>query len=151
MKAVRYLILTAVAVAILWASPRGWAQVSSTPNAAHPLVVVPPNATDPVSVPPAIKALINNFNLAREKFLAAQNLLIIKLKHATTATEREQIRSELQANRKAWLDALRDVREQLKTELAALKGKISHEEFLRIIDAAHNAGIEGGLNHHRGH
>jgi hypothetical protein len=151
MKAVRYLILAGVAVASLCASPRAWAQVSSTPNAAHPLVVVSPNAADTAGVPPAIKALINNFNLTREKFLAAQNLLAIKLRHATTATEREQIRSELQANRRAWLDALRDIREQLKTELAALKGKISHEEFLRIIDAAHNAGLEGGLNHHRGH
>jgi hypothetical protein len=44
----------------------------------------------------------------------AQNLLLIQLKNATTAAERQQIRAELQANRKAFLDALRDFRQQLK-------------------------------------
>ncbi len=95
--------------------------------------------------------MIRNFDATRDSFLAAQNLLQIKLRNATTATERQQIRAELQANREAFLAALRAFRQQLKTELAALKGKISHEEFLRIIDAAHNAAAEGGLNHHRGH
>jgi hypothetical protein len=95
--------------------------------------------------------MITSFDQTRDKFLASQNLLLIKLKNATTAVEREQIRERLQANRRAFLDALRDFRQQLKNELAALKGKVSHEEFLRVIDAAHNAFIEGGLNHHRGH
>jgi hypothetical protein len=56
----------------------------------------------------------------------------------------------LQDNRQAFLDALKDFRSQLKDDLTALKGKISHAEFLRIIDAAHDAATEGGLNHHKG-
>lgn len=153
MNAVRHLILTVMAVAGFCASPKVWAQASSTPQShgAPPVTVVGPNAASVGDVPPSIRSMITSFNAARERFLAAQNLLLIKLKNATTAPERQQIRAELQANRQAFLEALRSFREQLKTELAALKGKISHEEFLRIIDAAHNAAIEGGLNHHRGH
>src|SRR5277367_4481285 len=148
MKAVRYLILTGMAVASLCASNNAWAQASSAAPL-PPVIVVPPTATDLAGVPKGIQILIGNFNLLREKFLAAQNLLQSQLKNATTATERQQIRAQLQANRQAFLDALKDFRQQLKSELAALKGKISHEEFLRIIDAAHNAAVEGGLSHHR--
>jgi hypothetical protein len=154
MKTVRYLFLTGMAVASLCGSRSVLAQVSSTPaktNPLPPLTMVPPTATPLGGVPPAIKTMITSFDITRDNYLAAQNLLLIQIKKATTATERQQIRAELQANRQAFLAALRHFRQQLKTELAALKGKISHEEFLRIIDAAHNAAIEGGLNHHRGH
>ncbi|HEV7925294.1 MAG TPA: hypothetical protein VGR14_08065 [Verrucomicrobiae bacterium] len=139
-----------MAVAILCASNGAWAQASSTATT-PPVTVVPPTATDLAGVPKGIQTLISNFNQLRDKFLAEQSALLIKLKHATTETERQQIRERLQANREAFLAALRDFRQQLKSELTALKGKISHEEFLRIIDAAHNAGLEGGLSHHRGH
>jgi hypothetical protein len=153
MKAVRYLILTVMAVASLVASPKVWAQPSSTPrtNSGPPVSVAPPSAFDLGGVPRGIRVMITTFDLTRDNFLAQQNLLQIQLRNATTATERQQIRAQLQANREAFLNALRDFRQQLRTELAALKGKISHEEFLRIIDAAHNASVEGGLNHHRGH
>jgi hypothetical protein len=113
--------------------------------------VVPPSATDLGGVPKGIRTMITSFDVTRDNFLASQNLLRIRLQHATTAPERQQIRAELQANRDAFLAALRHFRQELKTELTALKGKISHEEFLRVIDAAQNASVEGGLNHHRGH
>jgi hypothetical protein len=150
MKAVRRLILTVMAVASFCASHSAWGQATATP---HPLppVVAPPATTDLSGVPKGLKIMITRFDLTRDKFLAAQNLLDIQLKNATTPVERQQIREQLQQNRQAFLTTLRDLRQQLKTELAALKGKISHEEFLRIIDAAHNASLEGGLNHHRGH
>ncbi len=153
MKAARYLILTVMTVASLFASPNVWAQASSTAgsNGAPPVAVAPPSAFDLGGVPRGIRGMITSFDLTRDHFLAQQNLLQIQLRNATTATERQQIRAQLQANREAFLAALRDFRQELKTELTALKGKISHEEFLRIIDAAHNASIEGGLNHHRGH
>jgi len=152
MKAIRYLFLAVMILASSFALPSARAQVSSTPrtNGSTP-VIVPPTAIPTEGVPKTIREMIINFDLTRDRFLAAQNLLQIKLRNATTATERQQIRAELQANRQAFLDALKDFRQQLKTELAALKGKISHDEFLRIIDAAHNAAVEGGLNHHRGH
>ena len=154
MKAVRHLILTAMAVASLGASPSAWAQTNTTPptpGALPAVTVVPPATADLGGVPKGIKIMITSFDQTRDKYLAAQNLLLIKLNNATTAVEREQIRAQLQHNRQAFLTALKDFRQQLKNELAALKGKISHEEFLRIIDAAHNAAVEGGLNHHRGH
>jgi hypothetical protein len=113
--------------------------------------VAPPNAVDLGGVPGDIKALIRSFALTRDKFLAEQDLLRIQLNHATTPSERQRIREELQANRKAFVAAQDALRLQLKEELAALKGKISHEEFLRILDAAHNAATEGGIGHHKGH
>jgi hypothetical protein len=152
MKAGRYLILTGIAVVSLCAPHSAWAQPNATPpGATPPVVVVPQNGTDLGAVPKGIKTLILSFDVMRDHYLAEQNILLIKLKNATTAAERQQIREKLQANRQAFLDALKDFRQQLKDELTALKGKISHEEFLRIIDAAHNAITEGGLSHHKGH
>jgi len=147
MKAIRYLILAGIVVASLCASRSVWAQASAIP----PVVVVPQDGRDLAAVPPEIKTLIINFDQTRDKYLAAQDLLLIKLKNATTAAEREQIRAQLQANRQAFLAALKAFRQTLKDELTALKRKISHEEFLRIIDAAHNAATEGGIGHHKGH
>jgi hypothetical protein len=136
----------------LWAPRHAWAQTSTTPpTATPPVTVTPPNGADFAGIPKDIRALLRSFNLTRDQFLAAQDLLRIKLNHATTASERERIREELQANRRAFLTAQNAIRLQIKEELAALKGKISHEEFLRILDAAHSAETEGGLGHHRGH
>jgi hypothetical protein len=153
MRATRKLILAGITGASLCVSPVVWAQASGPPSAdaSSPLVVVPHGDTDLPGVPKDIKPLIISFDQTRDKYLAAQDQLLAQLKHATTAAEREQIRKELQANRQAFLDALKSFRQQLKDELAALKGKISHEEFLRIIDAAHNASTEGGIGHHKGH
>jgi hypothetical protein len=145
MKTTRYLILTAVAVAGLCGAGSVGAQTTTTP----PVVVVPHDGTG--GAPGPIKTLITSFDQTRDKYLAAQDLLLRKLKNATTAAEREQIREQLQDNRQAFLEALKAFREQLKDDLAALKGKISHEEFLRIVDAAHDAATEGGIGHHRGH
>jgi hypothetical protein len=153
MKAIRRLILTGMAVASLCASRSVSAQTSTPPppSALPPVSVVPASASDLNGVPKGIKTMITTFDQTRDRFLEAQNSLLIQLRHATTAAERQQIRLELQHNRQSFLAALKDFRQQLKSELTALKGKISHEEFLRIIDAAHNASVEGGLNHHRGH
>jgi hypothetical protein len=83
--------------------------------------------------------------------LAKQDLLLLKLSNATTPAERERIRDQLQDNRDAFLAELESFRTQLKDDLVALKGKISHEEFLRIINAAQEAATEGGFDHHKGH
>jgi mevalonate kinase len=151
MKTIRYLLLAGLAVASLGATGRAWAQTAVTPPATvtPPIAVAPHDSTG--SVPAAIRTLITSFDKTRDQYLKEQEVLLIKLKNATTASEREQIRQELQTNRETFLAALKTFRQQLKDELAALKGKISHEEFLRIIDAAHNAETEGGAGHHRGH
>jgi hypothetical protein len=145
MKTIRYLLLTGIAVASLCGTRSVWAQTTTTP----PVVVVPHDGTG--GVPAGIQTLITSFDQTRDKYLKEQDLLLIKLKNATTAAEREAIREQLQDNRQAFLAALKAFREQLKDDLTALKGKISHEEFLRIIDAAHDATTEGGIGHHRGH
>ena len=158
MKPIRSLLLTGLTLAGLCAFSSARAQTTTTPPptaTTPPVVVVPHGGTslsaDLRGAPRGIQTLIDNFNKTRDKYLAAQGLLLIKLSHATTAVEREQIRDLLQANRQDFLTALSAFREQLKDDLAALKGKISHEEFLRIIDAAHDAATEGGIGHHRGH
>jgi hypothetical protein len=151
MKTIRYLILTGITVVSLCGPRAILAQASTTP----PVTVVPHDDKDLYrdlrGAPADIKTLIVGFDQTRDKFLAEQAVLLAKLKNATTAAEREAIRDQLQNNRQAFLDALKDFRTQLKDDLAALKGKISHAEFLRIIDAAHDAATEGGLKHHKAH
>ena len=152
MKATRNLILTITLILGPCASRSAWAQTTATPPAASsPVVVVSHSPTALSGVPPGIRTMITTFESTRDRFLANQELLYTQLRHATTQQEREELRLRLQANRQAFLTTLTSFRSQLKDELAALKGKISHEEFLRIIDAAKNASIEGGLSHHRGH
>jgi hypothetical protein len=148
MKAIRYWILAGIATASFCATRSVWAQASAVPP---PVVVVPRSDSAASNLPKDVKTLISNFARERDKYLAEQDALLIKLKNATTAAEREQIRAQLQANRQAFLAALKAFRLRLKDELTALKGKISHEEFLRIIDAAHNVTTEGGIGHHKGH
>ena len=145
MKTIRYLILTGISVACLCGPRTAWAQASTT----TPVVV--PQDGNLSGVPADIKTLIKDFAATRDIYLAKQDLLLAKLKTATTATEREAIREQLQDNRQAFLAELQDFRTQLKDDLVALKGKISHAEFLRIIDAAHDAATEGGVGHHKGH
>jgi hypothetical protein len=147
MKTIHSLILAGITLASLWGPRTVLAQTSPTP----PVVVVPHDGILP-GVPDGIKSLILDFAVTRDKYLAKQNLLLLKLNNPnTTAAEREQIREQLQDNRDAFLAELKSFRTDLKDDLAALKGKISHEEFLRIIDAAHDAATEGGIGHHKGH
>lgn len=100
-------------------------------------------------VPDNVKALIVTFDQTRDKYLRQQHLLLIKLRKATTPEERQAIREQLQENRQDFLNQLKSFRQQLKDDLQAIKGTISHQEFLRIIDAAHDAAGEG-RHHHRG-
>jgi hypothetical protein len=102
-------------------------------------------------VPDNIKQLIVSFDVTADKSLASQRLLLIKLKNATTPEEREAIREQLQDNRQAFLADLKAFRQQLKNDLTALEGKISHAEFRRIIDAAKDAASGGLGDRHKGH
>lgn len=151
MKVIRNLILTGISLASLIAPKT----VTGQSNASPPVVVVPHDDRglygDLKGAPPQIQALIVNFDTTRDKYLAAQEVLLVKLRNTTTPTEREQIRERLQSNRASFMNQLNSFRDQLKDELVALKSKISHEEFLRIIDAAHDAATEGGIGHHKGH
>ena len=124
-------------------------RADSTPTPVPPVVV--PHDGKLAGVPDNIKTLIVNFDQVRDKYLAQQKALLTQLKAATTPAERDQIRQQLQDNRQAFLDALKTFRDQLKDDLTALKGKISHEEFQRILDVAHKVATEGGPQHHRGH
>jgi hypothetical protein len=148
MKTIRYLILAGITLASLCGPHMVWAQTVTPP------VVVPHDDKDLhrdlAGAPDGIKTLIVSFDQTRDKYLAQQAVLLAKLRNATTPAERDAIRDQLQTNRQDFLDALKDFRTQLKGDLVALKGKISHAEFLRIIDAAHDAATEGGVNHHKG-
>lgn len=98
-------------------------------------------------VPDNVKNLVLTFDQTRDKYLQQQTLLLIKLKHASTPDEQEQLRQQLQANRQEFLSDLKGFRDELRDDLQAMKGKISHAEFGRIIDAAHGASTEGGHRH----
>lgn len=91
--------------------------------------------------PPEIKNLILNFDTVRDHYLAEQKALLLRLKSAT-AEQREKIREQLQDNREAFLAELKTFRQELRRDLQDLKDKISHKEFLRIIDAAHDAATD---------
>ena len=103
-------------------------------------------------VPDNVKTLIVTFDQTRDKYLQQQQVLLAKMRRATTPQEQEQIRQQIQANRQDFLSELKGFRDELRTDLQALKGKISHAEFGRIIDAAHNASNDGngGGHRHRG-
>jgi hypothetical protein len=98
-------------------------------------------------VPDSIKNLILTFDQNRDKYLQQQNLLQIKMKHASTSDERDQLRQQLQANRQEFLAELKSFRDELRNDLQDLRGKIGHAEFGRIIDAAHSVTTEGGHRH----
>lgn len=98
-------------------------------------------------VPDNVKTLIVTFDQTRDKYLSQKRLLEARLHHATTPQEQDQIRARLQANRAEFITELKSFREQLRTDLEGLKGKIGHAEFGRIIDAAHNAANNGGHRH----
>ena len=118
---------------------------SSTP----PPIVVPPNKDDRGLIkdlkgaPDDVKTLVMSFDSTRDGYLKTQAGLLAQLKSATTAAERDALRKALQANRDAFLAELKTFRTQLMDDLKAVKGKISHAEFQRIITAAHDAATEG--------
>jgi len=148
MKSIRYMVAAGLAVVVL--SSTGVLRAQTNP----PVVVGHGDrdlARDLRGVPDNIKQLIVRFDHIRDKYLADQKALLIQAKNATTQEERDQFRQQLQDNRQKFMEMLQTFRQSLKDDLQALVGKISHEEFLRVIDAAHDAATEGGLHHHRGH
>jgi hypothetical protein len=139
MRTFRALLLAGVAVASL-ISPRALLADTTTPP-----TVVPQDRDDRdllrdlKGAPDNVKTLILNFDQTADKYLMKQRMLLLKLKNATTPEQRAAIREQLQDNRQAFLADLKAFREQLKDDLQALKGKISHAEFLRILEAARDA------------
>jgi|SRR5581483_350220 len=147
--------LTLVAATASLAYPHS-ALSADTTLSGGPATVVPPNtssidlSSQLRGVPENVKTLIMTFDQTRDKYLQQQRFLLIKL-HRATPEEQDQVRQQLQANRQDFLTELKGFREELQTDLQALKGKISHAEFGRIIDAAHSASTGAGGGHrHRG-
>jgi hypothetical protein len=147
MKTFRVLLTVGAAAASL-ICPRSLLAQSTTPP-----TVVPQDRDDRDllrdlrGVPDNIKDLIVNFDAQRDQYLAEQRKLLIELKHATTAQEREAIRDQLQANRQEFLADLRAFRQSLRADIKADKGKITHGELLRILDAARDAAHDGSPRH----
>jgi len=155
MKLIRMLLTLLVAAANL-VCPRAVLAADTTAEAVPTVVPQDRGADrdllrDLRGVPDNVKTLIVTFDGTRDKYLQQQQLLLAKMRHATTPQEQDQIRQQLQANRQDFINELKGFREELRSDLQALKGKISHAEFGRIIDAAHSAGDGSGGNHrHRG-
>ena len=148
MKTIRCLILAGITAGSLCAPRTALAQ-ASTPPPPPPVTVAPNDGVLP-GVPKEIKTLILDFGAMRDVYLAKQDLLLAKLGNATTAAEREAIREQLQDNRDSFLASLKTFRGKLQDDLTALKGKLSHAEIQRILDAAREAATEGGVGHHKG-
>ncbi len=146
------MLLTLLAAAANLACPR--LALGADTTGTTPPTVVPQDRGDNRDllrdlrgVPDNVKTLIVTFDQTRDKYLQQQQWLLIKLHHATTPQEQDQVRQQIQSNRQEFLTDLKGFREELRVDLQALKGKIGHAEFGRIIDAAHDAGNEGGHRH----
>jgi hypothetical protein len=145
MKAMKLLaVAVATCCSLLWANT-ALAQstsVASTSTTKPPVVVLSPN---PGKLPPDIRALLTNFETARDKYETKRQALLEKLQGATVA-QREEVRSLLQADRDQYLAEVNEFRNQLRTEIANLKLKIHNEELLRLISAG-----QGPTGVHKGH
>lgn len=156
MKTLPVAFLAAVIATGLVCPRRGFA---APPPPSPPTVTLPPPTVVPPDsdlqnllqglkgAPDNVKTLIQNFNQVADQRLQQQQALLLMLKNATTAAEREAIRQQLQDNRQAFLASLRDFRQDLRADLQALKGKITHAEVLRILDAANDAAGPTGPRH----
>src|SRR5580658_10296479 len=105
MKQIRSLFMLGMTVMGLCGPVSAWAQPSTAVDTKPPIIVVPDSLQgilkDLHGAPEDVKTLIVSFALIRDKYLVSQDLLLIKLNHATTASEREAIREQLQDNRQA--------------------------------------------------
>jgi hypothetical protein len=140
MKIVRVVLMVVAAAANLICPCRVFAD-----GAPPPPTVIPQDHNsrdllrDLKGAPDNVKTLILNFDQVADKYLQQQRLLLLKLKNATTAAQRGAIRDQLQLNRQAFLDELRSFRQELRTDLQDLRGRITHAEVLRILEAAKDA------------
>ena len=150
MKQFRFLLTLGAAVATMVCP--GLVSAADTTGATPPTVVPQDRdgrnlVRDLRGVPDNVKTLIVTFDQTRDKYLQQQRLLQIKLRHAATPEEQEQVRQQLQANRSDFLTQLKGFREELRSDLESMKGKIGHAEFGRIIQAAHSASGDDGHRH----
>jgi hypothetical protein len=152
MKTMRSTIMTGLALLSLVLSVALQAQTttSATTPATTPATVLPDDKDGVLKgLPAPVVTLLVSFDKTRDKYLAQQRLLLVKLKDASTPEERDAIRQKLETNRDSYLAELKDFRTDLRTELSDLKGKISTEERDRIVAAAREIATEGGLHHHK--
>lgn len=148
LKAFRILLMVAAAAAIL-VCPR---TAIAADNGKSPTIVPPDHDQkkllhDLKGAPDNIKSMILNFDQVADKYLQQQRALLLNLKNATTDAQRTAIRSELQSNRQSYLDALKVFRQELRADIQTLRGKITHAEVLRILDAAGDANGPASARH----
>jgi hypothetical protein len=102
------------------------------PRPTSPTIVRPdrPTRPDKPELPAEIKQLIDEFQKARESFLADQRDLAKQIRGAT-ADERETLREQLKANREEWLDKQKELREEIKAAIQRLKETLpSHKDLI---------------------
>jgi hypothetical protein len=120
----------------------GGSTVTSTTPVKPPVVVLSP---DPSKLPADVRTLLTDFQIARDRYETQRQALLDKLQGAT-AHQREEIRLQLEADRKQYLAEATEFRAQLRTEIANLKLKIHDAELLRLISAG-----QGPTGVHKGH
>lgn len=144
MKNLKALLLIGVAGAFVFSPVRVRADGTNVPPATLPAVVGDKNSNNN-QLPAEVTTLLKAFESKRDAYQATQKDLLAKLKNATTPSQREAIRAQLQDNRQAFLAEVRDFREELRQEIRDLKAKINNDELRRLIDQG--AGSGDGRHH----
>jgi outer membrane murein-binding lipoprotein Lpp len=139
MKAIKLLAIAGVAICGLLLPGALQADGTNTPSKPS-VVVLSPN---PGKLPADIRALLSDFDAARDHYQAQRKVLLEKLKGATQE-QREEVRAQLQADRQEFLAEVAEFRKELRKEIADLKLKIHDEELLRLIEAGQGGGGHKG-------
>ena len=127
MRAARKLGLAALLVVALVAD----AAVAQTTTTNSGSSTLPPAGKVPI--PTDLQGLVKKFEKERSAYLAQQNILLARLKNATTPAQRAAIRAELQQNREEFIADLKEFRQDLKQEITELKDKLNNTELDRLI------------------
>jgi hypothetical protein len=148
MKAMKILaIMGAICCSLLLSNAVRAQGTNTAPSAASSATAKPPVVVLPSTgkLPADIRALLADFEAARDRYEANRTALLEKLQGAT-AEQREAVRAQLQTDRAQYLAEITEFRKQLSAEVANLKLKIHNEELLRLISAG-----QGPTGVHKGH
>ena len=89
-----------------------------------------PESIELQKLPPEIKARIRRFEVFREVYLREQDELRKKLQGAPTDAERQRVRDLIRTSREVWLQQTRDLREEMKDRLPALRERLQDKREL---------------------
>ena len=99
------------------------------PERPAPGTIVRP-VLDRPALPAEVAALIAEFEKQRDAYLQAQRDLLKQLKGATDE-ERARIREQLKAQREAWLEQTKAIREDIRKKMEELRDKLPNRKDIK--------------------